>query len=79
MYLLKTIAEAFCALLGWLWQILTAFWPHLGIDEWIAKNVLTIIILLTLAGGSVFLSKRDKRNARSIANIIVDAVSFLRK
>ena len=79
MYALQVLGETFWAVRGWLWQIITSFWPYLGIDEWIAKNALTIIILLTLSGGSIVLSKRDKKSAKSIAGIIVDTVSFLKK
>ena len=79
MYALQTLWEAFWAVLGWFGQIIMAFWPYLGIDEWIAKNALTVIVVLTLSAGSFFVSKRDKRTARSIASIIVDTGSFLRK
>ena len=79
MYALQVLWETFWTVLGWFWQIITAFWPYLGIDEWIAKNALTVIIILTLSAGSIYVSKREKRTARNLASIIVDTVSFLKK
>ena len=76
MYALQVLWETFWTVLGWFWQIITAFWPYLGIYEWIAKNALTVIIILTLSAGSIYVSKREKRTARNLASIIVDAVSF---
>lgn len=79
MYFLQTIWETFCALLGWLWQVASAFGSYLGISEGIAKYAIYIAIIVLLAFDPLGVSNRDKRMAKRTVNVIVDIVNRLRK
>ena len=79
MYALQILWETFWAVLGWFWKIITAFGAYLGAGEWIAKNVLTLIIIAVLVCSPFAVSKRDKQMAKKTASVIVDTVNRFRK
>lgn len=79
MYILQTLWDAICAVLGWFWQIAVAFGPHLGISEAISKFVLASMIIAVLATNPFSVSRRDRKSARNIASVVVDLFSYIRK
>ena len=79
MYILQTLWDAICAVLGWFWQIAVVFGPYLGLSEAVLKFVLASMIIAVLATAPFSVSRRDRKSARNIASVVVDLFSYFRR